>query len=111
VERRLNAAPRDLESLSSLTRRYNVGVERRLIDRKHSRDLPAGDLAGHSSLTNNREGPAPDPDASPTDAETPPAHPRHRIYAAETVGLLLISAVLLAITLIRYWHHLHGSAR
>jgi len=38
-------------------------------------------------------------------------HQRHAIYATETSGLLLIAFLLLALTLIRYWHVIHWSVR
>ncbi len=38
-------------------------------------------------------------------------HHRHAIYATETSGLLLIAFLLLALTLIRYWHVIHWSVR
>jgi hypothetical protein len=38
-------------------------------------------------------------------------HQRHAIYATETTGLLLIAFLLLALTLIRYWHAIHWSVR
>jgi hypothetical protein len=38
-------------------------------------------------------------------------HHRHAVYASETTGLLLIAAVLLVLTLIRYWHQIHWSLR
>ena len=38
-------------------------------------------------------------------------HQRHSIYATETTGLLLIAFLILAITLVRYWHTLHWSLR
>ncbi|MBZ5682295.1 MAG: hypothetical protein LAO24_19550 [Acidobacteriia bacterium] len=38
-------------------------------------------------------------------------HHRHAIYAAETTGLLLIAFLLLALTLVRYWHTIHWSLR
>ena len=38
-------------------------------------------------------------------------HQRHAIYATETAGLLLIAFLLLAITIIRYWHAIHWSLR
>ena len=38
-------------------------------------------------------------------------HQRHAIYATETFGLLLIAFLLLALTLIRYWHFIHWSVR
>ena len=36
---------------------------------------------------------------------------RHAIYATETAGLLLIAFLLLAITIVRYWHAIHWSLR
>ena len=38
-------------------------------------------------------------------------HHRHAVYASETTGLLLIAFLLLALTLIRYWHGIHWSLR
>jgi len=42
---------------------------------------------------------------------SPRKHPRHSIYATETTGLLLIAFLILAITLVRYWHTIHWSLR
>jgi hypothetical protein len=36
---------------------------------------------------------------------------RHATYASETTGLLLVAVLLLALTLIRYWHYIHWSWR
>jgi hypothetical protein len=38
-------------------------------------------------------------------------HHRHAVYASETTGLLLIAALLLILTLIRYWHFINWSIR
>lgn len=38
-------------------------------------------------------------------------HQRHAIYATETSGLLLVAFLLLALTLVRYWHVIHWSVR
>ena len=38
-------------------------------------------------------------------------HHRHAIYATETSGLLLIALLLLALTVVRYWHAIHWSLR
>lgn len=38
-------------------------------------------------------------------------HHRHAIYATETSGLLLIAFLLLALTVIRYWHAIYWSVR
>lgn len=38
-------------------------------------------------------------------------HHRQAVYASETTGLLLIAFLLLALTLIRYWHWIHWSLR
>jgi hypothetical protein len=40
-----------------------------------------------------------------------PRKHRHSIYATETTGLLLIAFLILAITLVRYWHTMHWSLR
>ena len=47
------------------------------------------------------------------DPKNDPSHPHHRhaLYASETTGLLLIAALLLVLTLIRYWHEIHWSLR
>jgi hypothetical protein len=47
----------------------------------------------------------------------PPQHPsseHHRppqIYTLEATGLLVIAALILILTLVRYWHHIAWSAR
>ena len=38
-------------------------------------------------------------------------HQRHAVYASEATGLLLIAFLLLALTLIRYWHAIRWSLR
>jgi len=38
-------------------------------------------------------------------------HHRHATYASEAAGLLLVAFLLLAITIIRYWHNIHWSWR
>ncbi|HUO27364.1 MAG TPA: hypothetical protein VMU61_16970 [Candidatus Aquilonibacter sp.] len=38
-------------------------------------------------------------------------HHRHAAYAAETTGLLVIAFLLLALTIVRYWHAIHWSLR
>jgi hypothetical protein len=48
----------------------------------------------------------------PPDRQTDSSKPhRHAVYASEAMGLLLIALLLLGITLIRYWHHIHWSWR
>ncbi|HZQ23448.1 MAG TPA: hypothetical protein VFA89_11675 [Terriglobales bacterium] len=47
----------------------------------------------------------------PTPLEPRRHKPKHDIRAIETFGLLLIAAVILALTLIRYWHNINWSAR
>jgi hypothetical protein len=48
------------------------------------------------------------PDVPPEDD-----HKRHRhaVYASEATGLLVIVLLLLAFTLVRYWHNIHWSLR
>jgi hypothetical protein len=47
----------------------------------------------------------------------PPEHPaseHHRtpqIYTLEATGLLVIAAVILILTVVRYWHHIAWSSR
>jgi hypothetical protein len=48
-------------------------------------------------------------ETSKADAAT--RHQRHAVYASEAVGLLVIALVLLALTLVRYWHEIHWSLR
>jgi hypothetical protein len=43
--------------------------------------------------------------------DSSPKHQRHAIYATETSGLLLVAFLLLALTLVRYWHVIHWSVR
>ncbi|MGH9499825.1 MAG: hypothetical protein ACRD3L_11865 [Terriglobales bacterium] len=45
--------------------------------------------------------------------EPPPAEPHRtpRVYTLEATGLLMIAALVLLLTLIRYWHHISWSAR
>ena len=52
--------------------------------------------------------PVPSPQSENDSAERP--H-HHAVYASETAGLLLIAAVLLVLTLVRYWHEIHWSWR
>jgi hypothetical protein len=46
---------------------------------------------------------------SKQDADT--RHERHAVYASEAIGLLVIALVLLALTVIRYWHDIQWSTR
>ncbi len=49
------------------------------------------------------------PDASPQPEKERPS--KHHIYKLETGGILIIGAVILALILIRYWHHIAWGAR
>ena len=42
--------------------------------------------------------------------EEPEPH-RREVYASETIGLLVIAVLLLAFTVLRYWHRIHWSLR
>ena len=46
-------------------------------------------------------------------AKSSHAHKQHRhaTYASEAAGLLLVAFLLLALTIIRYWHNIHWSWR
>jgi hypothetical protein len=48
-------------------------------------------------------------DTSKEDAAS--RHQRHAVYASEAIGLLVIALLLLALTLVRYWHDIHWSLR
>jgi hypothetical protein len=61
-------------------------------------------FAAHTFQRYNLRVPASDP--HDTHAEK---HRRHAAYAAETTGLLLIAFLLLALTIIRYWHAIRWS--
>jgi hypothetical protein len=42
----------------------------------------------------------------------PPEHHRTpQIYTLEATGLLVIAALILILTVVRYWHHIPWSAR
>jgi hypothetical protein len=49
----------------------------------------------------------------PTERQTGTSdkHHRHAAYATETTGLLLIAFLVLALTIIRYWHVIRWSVR
>lgn len=49
--------------------------------------------------------------ASERQEDSSQKHHRHAVYASEATGLLLIAFLLLALTLIRYWHDIHWSLR
>jgi hypothetical protein len=36
---------------------------------------------------------------------------RKRVYSAETLGLLILAAVVLIVIVVRYWNEIHWSAR
>jgi hypothetical protein len=38
-------------------------------------------------------------------------HRRHSLYAAEASGLMVIAALLLILSIVRYWHYINWSAR
>jgi hypothetical protein len=49
---------------------------------------------------------------APDSPKSQPGHDhRHHVYAMETTGLLIIAAVLLVLTLIRYWSAFHQMLR
>jgi hypothetical protein len=51
-------------------------------------------------------GPKRQPDTRPTEHHHTP-----QIYTLEATGLLVIAALILILTLVRYWHHIAWSAR
>jgi hypothetical protein len=51
------------------------------------------------------------PDPHPPDHTSFEHHRTPQIYTLEATGLLVIAAVILILTLARYWHHINWSAR
>jgi len=51
------------------------------------------------------------PESTPQRDHDDRKHQRHAVYASEATGLLLIAFLLLALTLIRYWHAIRWSLR
>jgi len=57
--------------------------------------------------------------ASGPKRQTDPSSPEHpfehhrtpQVYTLEATGLLVIAALILILTLVRYWHHIAWSAR
>jgi hypothetical protein len=45
------------------------------------------------------------------DAHSPEPHGTPQIYTLEATGLLVIAAVILILTLVRYWHHFAWGVR
>jgi hypothetical protein len=56
-------------------------------------------------------GPKRQPDPRPPEHHAPAHHLTPQIYTLEATGLLVIAALILILTLVRYWHHLAWSAR
>ena len=52
------------------------------------------------------------PAVSPEPDGPPPTRPgKHHIFTLEAAGILVIGALILIVTLVRYWHHIAWSAR
>ena len=49
--------------------------------------------------------------SKPKPEPTPERHPIPEVHTVETTGLLVIAAIILILTLIRYWHHIPWGAR
>ena len=45
------------------------------------------------------------------ESREPEGHPKPHIYTLEATGVLIIAALILIITLARYWHSISWSAR
>jgi hypothetical protein len=78
-------APRNLLRNTTTSRRYNVA-------------MPASS-------------PKRQPDPQPSGHTSPEHHRTPQIYTLEATGLLVIAALILILTLVRYWHHIAWSAR
>jgi hypothetical protein len=51
------------------------------------------------------------PDPSPLEHPSSEHHRTPQIYTLEATGLLVIAALILILTLVRYWHHIHWGLR
>jgi len=51
------------------------------------------------------------PDSPPPEHPSAGHHHTPQIYTLEATGLLVIAALILILTLVRYWHHIAWSAR
>jgi hypothetical protein len=51
------------------------------------------------------------PDPHPPEHASPEHHRTPQIYTLEATGLLVIAALILILTLVRYWHHIAWGAR
>jgi len=51
------------------------------------------------------------PDPHPPDHPSSEHHRTPQIYTLEATGLLVIAALILILTLVRYWHHIPWGAR
>jgi hypothetical protein len=56
-------------------------------------------------------GPKRQPDPHPPDQSSSEHHRTPQIYALEATGLLVIAALILILTVVRYWHHIAWGAR
>jgi hypothetical protein len=56
-------------------------------------------------------GPKRQPDSRPAGYPSAEHHRTPQIYTLEATGLLVIAALILILTLVRYWHHIAWSAR
>jgi hypothetical protein len=51
------------------------------------------------------------PDQTRSDRPSSEHHRTPQIYTLEATGLLVIAALILILTLVRYWHHIAWGAR
>jgi len=51
------------------------------------------------------------PDSHPPGQPSCEHHRTPQIYTLEATGLLVIAALILILTVVRYWHHIPWSAR
>jgi hypothetical protein len=51
------------------------------------------------------------PDPHPSAHPSTEHHRKPQIYTLEATGLLVIAALILILTLVRYWHHIAWGAR
>jgi hypothetical protein len=49
--------------------------------------------------------------SQPPDPPPTPRPGKHYIFQREAVGVLIIGVMILALTLVRFWHHISWNAR
>jgi hypothetical protein len=89
-----------------------------MVGHHSSRNLSFGGIFLRSVIAFQRynvavpaSGPKRQPDSSAPEPSSSEHHRTPQIYTLEATGLLVIAALILILTLVRYWHHIAWSAR